>query len=93
MEFSILKCTMLIMRSGKRQISEGIVFQIKKESERSEKRKITSTWKYWKRIHSNKGKSKKNIAKEYFRGTSKLLDTKLCSRHIINGINTWAAPV
>ena len=33
---------------------------------------------------------KKKIKKEYLRRTRKLLETKLCSRNLIKGINTWA---
>ena len=49
MEFGIEKCTMVIMKSGKRQITEGIELSNKEKSECSEKRKLTNTWKYWKR--------------------------------------------
>ena len=37
---------MLIMKSKKRQIPEGIEWSIKIEHEYLEKRKITSTWEY-----------------------------------------------
>ena len=33
---------------------------------------------------------KDNIQKEYLRRTRKLLETKLSSRNLIKGINTWA---
>ena len=36
---------------------------------------------------------KDKIPKEYFRGTRKLLKTKLSSRNLIKGINTWAVPL
>ena len=47
---------MLIMRSGKRQMTKGINinYQLKEKSEHSEKRKLTNTWKYWMRTVSNK---------------------------------------
>ena len=35
---------------------------------------------------------KDKIQKEYFRRTRKLLETKLFSRNLIKGINTWAGP-
>ena len=54
MEFGIEKCDMFVMRSGKRQMTDGIKHQIKKKSERSEKRKLSSTWEFWKRVPSNK---------------------------------------
>ena len=36
---------------------------------------------------------KDKIQKEYLRGTRKLLETKLSSRNLIKGINTWAVPL
>ena len=36
---------------------------------------------------------KYKIRKEYLRRTRKLLETKLSSRNIIKGINTWAVPL
>ena len=33
---------------------------------------------------------KEKIQKEYLRRTRKLLETKLCCRNLIKGINTWA---
>ena len=33
---------------------------------------------------------KEEIKKEYLRRTRKLLETKLCCRNLIKGINTWA---
>ena len=35
-------------------------------------------------------KMKEKIKKEYLRRTRKLLETKLCHRNLIKGINTWA---
>ena len=51
----IEKCAMLIMKSGKRQMTEGIeLLNQEKKSEPSVKRKLTSTRGYCKRIPSNK---------------------------------------
>ena len=36
---------------------------------------------------------KGKIRKEYLRRTRKLLETKLFSRNLIEGINTWALPL
>ena len=36
---------------------------------------------------------KERIKKEYLRRTRKLLETKLSSRNLIKGINTWAVPL
>ena len=35
---------------------------------------------------------KEKIKKEYFRTTRKLFETKLSSRNLIKGINTWVVP-
>ena len=40
MEFDKEKCTILIMRSGKQQMTKGMEILIKKKSERLEKRKL-----------------------------------------------------
>ena len=36
---------------------------------------------------------REKIQKEYLRGTRKLLNTKLYSRNLINGVNTWSVPL
>ena len=36
---------------------------------------------------------KNKIQKEYHRRTRKLFETKLSSRNLINGVNTWAVPL
>ena len=36
---------------------------------------------------------KNKIQKEYLRRSRKLLETKLSSRNLIKGINTWAVPL
>ena len=36
---------------------------------------------------------KEKIQKEYLRRTRKILETKLSSRILIKGINTWAVPL
>ena len=36
---------------------------------------------------------KERITKEYLRQMRKLLETELCSRNLIKGINTWAVPL
>ena len=43
--------------------------------------------------NNNNMEMKDKIRKEYLRRTRKLLETKLSSRHLIKGINTWAVPL
>ena len=91
MEFGIEKSTMLIMKSGKRETSEGLELSNKESIKKlGKKRKITSTWEYWKWTPSNKTEMKENIRNGYLRRTIKLFETRLCSRNLIKGINTWA---
>ena len=49
----IKKCAMLIMKSGKRRMTEGKELPNKEKSEPSEKRKLTNAQEYWKRTPSN----------------------------------------
>ena len=48
MGFGIEKCTILIMRNWKRQLTEGIEQPNQEKSEYSEERKLRNTWEYWK---------------------------------------------
>ena len=55
MGFGIEKCAMLVMISRKRHSMDGIELpNQEKKIERSEKRKRTNTWEYWKLTPSNK---------------------------------------
>ena len=46
MEFGIEKCSMLIMKSGKRQMTKGIEQPKQEKSERLEKMKLINTCEY-----------------------------------------------
>ena len=77
--FPIEQCAKLIMKSVKRQITEGIQLPLKKESEHRRKRKLQ----YLEILVANAIKyaeMKEKILKEYLRRTRKLLEIKLCSR-------------
>ena len=56
MEFGIAKCAMLVMKSGKRHMTEEWNYQITKKLERSKKMKPTNTWESWRQTPSNKCK-------------------------------------
>ena len=58
-ESVIKKCTMLMMKSGKRQMTEGMDSQMTKELGRSEKRKPTTSRGYWKLTPSDMWRRKK----------------------------------
>ena len=74
----------------KRQMMEGMELSNEEKPDRSEKRKRTNTWEYWKRTPSNIRRSKKKKKKEYLRRTRKVFETKLQSRNLIKGVNIWA---
>ena len=84
---------MLAMKSRKRQMIEGIVLpnhgKIKMLKEKE-------TYKYLGILEADtikQAEMKEKILKEYLRRTRKLLETKLHSRNLIKGINTWAVPL
>ena len=93
MEFGFDICALLIMKSGKRHLTDGI--------ELSNHDKIRTlaenvTYKYLGILEADTIKQvemKNKILKEYLRRTRKLLETKLSSRNLIKGINTWAVPL
>ena len=93
MEFVIEKCALLVMKSGKRRLTDGM--------ELSNQDKIRTlgeneTYKYLGILKADTIKQvemKDKIQKEYLRRTRKLLETKLCSRNLIKGINTRAVSI
>ena len=93
MEFGIEKCALLVMKSGKRHLTDGI--------ELSNQNKIRTlaeneTYKYLGIMEADTIKQvemKDKIQKEYLRRIRKLLETKLSCRNLIKGINTWAVPL
>ena len=92
MEFGIDKCTMLVMISGKQHLTKRI------ELSNQEKIRMLGekeTYKYLVILQADtirQVEMKEKIRKEYLRRTRKLLKTKLYSRNLIKGINTWAVP-
>ena len=93
MEFVIEKSLMLVMKSGKRQLTDGM------ELPNQDKIKTLAeneTYKYLGILEADTIKQvqmKEKIPKEYLRRTRKLLETNLNSRNLIKGINTWAVPL
>ena len=93
MEFGLEKYAMFVMKSGKRHITDGM--------ERPNQDKIRTlgenkTYKYLGISEADTIKQvemKDKIQKGYCRRTRKLLETKLNSRNLIKGINTWAVPL
>ena len=56
MEFSIEKCAMLVMKSGKRHLTDGWNYQTRIRENHSQKTKPTNTWASWRLTPSNKQK-------------------------------------
>ena len=93
MEFGIEKCVMLIMKSGKWHMTDGVELL---NHDRIRTLEENETYKYLGILEADPIKQvqmKDTIRKEYLRRTRKLLETKLSSRNLIKGINTWTVPL
>ena len=93
MEFGIEKCALLVMKSGKRHLTDGIELP---NQDKIRTLAENETYKYLKILGADTIKQvemKNKIQKEYPRRTRKLLEIKLNSRNLIKGINTWAVPL
>ena len=93
MEFGIEKCDRLVMKSGKRHMTDGMKLP---NHDRIRTLEENETYKYLVILEADTIKQvqmKDMIRKEYLRRTRKLLETKLSSRNLIKGINTWAVPL
>ena len=93
MEFDIEKCAMLVMKSGKRHITDGMKLP---NQDKIRTLGENETYKYLGILDPDTIKQmemKDKIQKEYCRRTRKQLEIKLNSRNLIKGINTWAVPL
>ena len=92
-EFGKEKCAKLVMKSGKRHMTDGMELPNHDKIRTLGEKK---TYKYLGILEADTIKQvemKDKIQKEYIRKTRKLLETKLSSRNLIKGINTWALPL
>ena len=92
-EFGREKCSMLVMKSGKRHMSDGMELP---NHDKIRTLGENKTYKYLGILQADNIKQvqmKDNIRKEYLRRTRKLLETKLSGRNLIKEINTWAVPL
>ena len=90
MEFGIEKCAMLVMKSGKRHMTDGMDQPNHDKIRTLGEEEI---YKYLGILEADtikQGEMKDKIRKEYLRRTRKLLERKLSSRNLIKGINTCA---
>ena len=93
MGFGIEKCALLVVKSDKRHMTDGIELPNHDEIRTLGE---NETYKYLGILEADTIKQvemKDKIRKEYQRRTRKLLETKLSSRNLIKGINTWAVPL
>ena len=91
MEFGIGKCAMLVMKNGKLHMTDGNELP---NHDRNRTLKENETYKYMGIFEADikQVQMKDMIRKEYLWRTRKILETKLSSRNLIKGINTWAVP-
>ena len=93
MQLGIEKCAMLLMKSGKRQLTDGM------ELSNQDKIKTLAENKTYKYLCISEADTikqaemKDKIQKEYIRRTRKRFETKLSCRNLSKGISTWAVPL
>ena len=90
MEFGIEKCAILVMKIDKGHMTDGMELP---NHDKIRTLGEIETYKYLGILEAETIKQvqmKDMIRKEYLRRTLKLLETKLSSRNLIKGINTWA---
>ena len=93
MEFGIEKCAMLVIKSGKRHMTDEMELP---NHNKIRTRGENETYKYLGILEADTIKQvemKDKVRKGYLRRTRKLLETKLSSRNLIKGINTRAVPL
>ena len=90
MEFGIEKCAVLVMKSSKWHMTDGMELP---NQDKIRTLRENETYKYLGILEADTIKQvemKEKIQWESLRRTRKLLKTKLSNRNIIKGINTWA---
>ena len=91
MEFGIEKCAMLVMKSGKWHMTEGMELP---NHDRIRPLEEKETCKYLGILVADTIKQvQTKDTKEYLRRTRKLIEIKLSSRNLNKEINTWAVPL
>ena len=92
MEFGIEKCALLVMKSGKRHLTDGIELP---NQDKIRTLAENETYKYLGILEADTIKQvqmKNKIQKQYLRITTKL-ETKLSCRYLIKGIIFLAVPL
>ena len=90
MKFGIEKCALLVVKSGKQHLTDGIELP---NQDKIRTLAENETYKYLGTLEADTIKQvemKNKIQKEYLWRTRKLLETKLNSRNLIKETNIWA---
>ena len=93
MEFGIEKCAMLVMKSRKRHLTDGMELP---NQDKVRTLAEDDSCKCLSILESDTIKQvemKDKIRKVYLRKTRKLLEAKMSSRNLIKEIDTWALPL
>ena len=81
------------MKSGKRHMIEGTEQPIQEKNQNAPRKRNLPILGNIGHGHYQTSGDEKKFFKKYIRRTRKLLETKLNSRNLIKGINTWAVPL
>ena len=81
-------CHALEMKSGKRHLTDGMGLPNKDKIKTLGEKEIFKYLGILKADNIKQVKMKEKFKKKYLRTTRNLLETKLCSRNLIKGINT-----
>ena len=92
-EFGIGKCAMLVMKSDKRHLTDGMELPNQDKIRTLGENETYRDLGILEADTIKQVEMKEKIQKEYLRRTRKLLETKLSCRNLIKGINTWAVPL
>ena len=90
MEFGIEKWAMLVMKTGKHHMMEGVELPKKKNQNSRRKGNLQILGNIGSWHHQTNGDERKKLKKSISEKNRKLLETKLYCRNLIQGINTWA---
>ena len=93
MEFGIEKYAMLVMKSGKRHLTDGMELPNKDMIKTLAENETYKNLGILEADTIKQAEMKEKIQKEYLRRTRKLPETKLNSRNLIKGINNLAVPL
>ena len=90
MGFGIEKCALLVMKSGKQHLTDGIELPNQHKIRTLAENETNKFLGILEDDTIKQVEMKNKIQKEYLRRTRKLLETKLNSRNLIKGMDTWA---